>query len=95
MGWDVQGEQRLRPSHPAIVQCAVRNDHSCFAVEPGAGAGHPVPSAASPAAGPGTGLARLRRALELCHGPATRLELASAPGGGACVRLSMPAELAA
>ena len=51
--------------------------------------------AASPAAGPGTGLARLRRALELCHGPATRLELASAPDGGACVRLSVPAELAA
>jgi signal transduction histidine kinase len=50
---------------------------------------------ASPTAGPGTGLATLRRALELCHGPATRLELASAPDGGACVRLSLPAELAA
>jgi signal transduction histidine kinase len=50
---------------------------------------------ASPVAGPGTGLATLRRALELCHGPAAGLELASAPGGGACVRLSLPAELAA
>jgi two-component system, LytTR family, sensor kinase len=47
------------------------------------------------AAGPGTGLATLRRALELCHGPAAALELATASGGGACVRLSLPAERAA
>jgi signal transduction histidine kinase len=45
--------------------------------------------------GPGTGLATLRRALELCHGPAAALELSSAPGGGARVRLSVPVELAA
>lgn len=50
---------------------------------------------ASPAAGPGTGLATLRRALELCHGPAAALELATGPGGGARVRLSLPAEAAA
>ena len=50
---------------------------------------------ASPAAGPGTGLATLRRALELCHGPTTTLELDGAPGGGARVRLSVPAELPA
>jgi signal transduction histidine kinase len=43
----------------------------------------------------GTGLATLRRALALCHGPATTLELAGAPGGGACVRLSLPVEAAA
>ncbi|HEU4728778.1 MAG TPA: histidine kinase [Kofleriaceae bacterium] len=49
----------------------------------------------SPARGPGTGLATLRRALELCHGAASRLELARAPEGGACVRLSVPAEAAA
>jgi two-component system, LytTR family, sensor kinase len=49
----------------------------------------------SPAAGPGTGLATLRRALELCHGPATTLELDRAPDGGARVRLTLPAELAA
>jgi len=50
---------------------------------------------ASPAHGPGTGLATLRRALELCHGPATALVLEPAVGGGAVVRLSVPAELAA
>jgi len=49
---------------------------------------------ASPAAGPGTGLQTLRRALELCHGPTTTLELDRAPDGGARVRLSVPAELA-
>jgi two-component system, LytTR family, sensor kinase len=43
----------------------------------------------SSAAGTGTGLATLRRALELCHGPTTRLELDGA-GGGARVRLSLP-----
>ncbi|MGH2899102.1 MAG: sensor histidine kinase, partial [Solirubrobacteraceae bacterium] len=45
--------------------------------------------------GSGTGLATLRRALELCHGPHTTLALDRAPGGGASVRLSLPAELAA
>ena len=49
----------------------------------------------SPVAGPGTGLATLRRALELCHGPTTALELDRAPAGGARVRLSVPVELAA
>ena len=49
----------------------------------------------SPASGPGTGLATLRRALELCHGPAAALELGRAPAGGACVRVCVPAELAA
>ncbi|HEU4731679.1 MAG TPA: ATP-binding protein, partial [Kofleriaceae bacterium] len=49
----------------------------------------------SPGQGPGTGLATLRRALELCHGPATTLQLDRAPGGGALVRLSLPAEAAA
>ncbi len=44
----------------------------------------------SRAAGTGTGLATLRRALELCHGPATRLDLEPAAGGGARVRLSLP-----
>jgi len=52
-------------------------------------------SPAPGAAGPGTGLATLRRALELCHGQAAALELATASGGGACVRLSLPAERAA
>jgi two-component system, LytTR family, sensor kinase len=42
------------------------------------------------AAGTGTGLATLRRALELCHGPTTRLELDGAAGGGARVRLWLP-----
>jgi len=46
-------------------------------------------------AGLGTGLTTLRRALELCHGQNTSLELDRAPGGGACVRLALPAELAA
>jgi signal transduction histidine kinase len=50
---------------------------------------------ASASAGPGTGLATLRRALELCHGPATTLVLDRAPAGGARVRLSVPAELGA
>jgi two-component system LytT family sensor kinase len=49
----------------------------------------------SPVAGPGTGLATLRRALELCHGQNTTLVLDRAPDGGARVRLSLPAELAA
>jgi signal transduction histidine kinase len=49
----------------------------------------------SPVAGPGTGLATLRRALELCHGPATTLELDQSPAGGARVRLSVPTGLAA
>jgi LytS/YehU family sensor histidine kinase len=42
------------------------------------------------AAGTGTGLATLRRALELCHGPTARLELDAAAGGGARVRLWLP-----
>ena len=52
---------------------------------------------AAPARAPGlgTGLATLRRALELCHGPATTLALDRAPQGGACVRLTLPAERAA
>jgi two-component system LytT family sensor kinase len=45
----------------------------------------------SPASGTGTGLATLRRALELCHGPAAALEIDRAPLGGARVRLSVPA----
>jgi signal transduction histidine kinase len=45
--------------------------------------------------GTGTGLATLRRALELCHGPATTLVLDRAATGGACVRLNVPAELTA
>jgi signal transduction histidine kinase len=49
----------------------------------------------SPVAGPGTGLATLRRALELCHGQDTTLEIDRAPEGGARIRLSLPAELAA
>lgn len=49
----------------------------------------------SPVAGPGTGLATLRRALELCHGPATTLELDRAPDGGARVRLTLPVGLSA
>ena len=40
-------------------------------------------------------LTTLRRALELCHGQNTSLELDRAPGGGARVRLALPAELAA
>jgi two-component system sensor histidine kinase AlgZ len=42
----------------------------------------------------GTGLATLRRALELCHGAATSLVLDRAASGGACVRLTVPAEAA-
>src|SRR5213078_4194 len=49
----------------------------------------------SPVAGTGTGLATLRRALELCHGAQTTLEIDQAPSGGARVRLSVPAGLAA
>ncbi len=50
---------------------------------------------ASPVEGPGTGLATLRRALALCHGPAATLELGRAPEGGARVRLTLPVEPAA
>src|SRR5581483_1726865 len=48
----------------------------------------------SPAAGPGTGLATLRQALALCHGPAAALEVGNGPGGGARVRLRVPVEAA-
>jgi signal transduction histidine kinase len=49
----------------------------------------------SPVTGTGTGLATLRRALELCHGPETTLDIDRAPDGGARVRLNVPAELTA
>jgi len=42
------------------------------------------------ASGAGTGLATLRRALELCHGPSARLELGRGPAGGARVQLGWP-----
>jgi hypothetical protein len=45
--------------------------------------------------GTGTGLATLRRALELCHGQGTTLDIDRAPEGGARVRLSVPAEISA
>ena len=48
----------------------------------------------SPAAGLGTGLATLRQALALCHGPAAALEVGNSADGGACVRLRVPVEAA-
>ncbi len=70
---------------------------SISAPRPGPGLAE-VPGAVrgpGPFVGSGTGLATLRRALELCHGPATTLILERAPAGGACVRLTLPAEATA
>jgi signal transduction histidine kinase len=49
----------------------------------------------APAAdGSGFGLASLRRALDLCHGPGASLGLSNAEGGGARVQISLPVEAA-
>jgi signal transduction histidine kinase len=78
---------------PLEIEICVRRAGACVEIEVADnGRGFDAPFSANVA---GTGLMTLRRALELCHGPQSTLVLDRAPGGGACVRLSLPAELAA
>jgi signal transduction histidine kinase len=87
----VENAIKHNQDRPLAIAIAARRDGDRVLVEVtdnGRGFGSARPD-------PGTGLATLRQALELVHGAATALDLDGAPGGGARVRLVLPAELAA